>query len=127
MCVCRTARVMARIRIFPAARDTVAISRALKKMWSELVPYIGSCPVLKVAVTLTKLTHEDHLQFDLFEESPAHPVRKEREQLSNAMDRINARFGRDSVVMGFLPKKSQGFSGTKIAFTRIPDKEEFYE
>jgi len=43
------------------------------------------------------------------------------------MDNINTRFGRDSITLGGLPNKIKSFSGTRIAFTRIPDKQEFYE
>ena len=43
------------------------------------------------------------------------------------MDTINGRFGRDSVILGQLPKKIKSFSGTRIAFTRIPEKQEFNE
>ena len=48
-------------------------------------------------------------------------------RLSHAMDRINHRFGRDSALIGMLPSQGRSFSGTKIAFTRIPDREEFLE
>ncbi len=43
------------------------------------------------------------------------------------MNNINTRFGRDSVTLGGLPNKIKSFSGTRIAFTRIPDKQEFHE
>jgi len=43
------------------------------------------------------------------------------------LDRINHRFGRDSVLVGMLPSQGRSFSGSKIAFTRIPDVEEFLE
>ena len=49
------------------------------------------------------------------------------ERLSKTMDNINTRFGRDSVTLGGLPNKIKSFSGTRIAFTRIPDKQEFHE
>ena len=43
------------------------------------------------------------------------------------MDTINSRFGRDSIALGNIPNQIQSFSGTRIAFTRIPDKKEFNE
>ena len=42
------------------------------------------------------------------------------------MDRLNARFGRDTVLLGSLPKRT-GFTGTKIAFSRVPQMAEFSE
>ncbi|MBY0407569.1 MAG: hypothetical protein K2Q01_07745, partial [Rickettsiales bacterium] len=54
-------------------------------------------------------------------------MREKAEKMSDALDRINHRFGRDSVLVGMLPSQGKSFSGTKIAFTRIPDSEEFLE
>lgn len=53
--------------------------------------------------------------------------RRQREQLSRVMDEINQQFGRDAVALGFSPDQVKTFSGTKIAFSRIPDREEFQE
>jgi DNA polymerase-4 len=54
-------------------------------------------------------------------------ARAKAEKMSRALDQINHRFGRDSVLLGMLPTQGRSFSGTKIAFTRIPDAEEFLE
>ena len=43
------------------------------------------------------------------------------------MDKINSRFGRDSITIGTAPNEISPFSGTKVAFTRIPDIKEFHE
>jgi DNA polymerase-4 len=43
------------------------------------------------------------------------------------MDTLNQRYGRDSIALGFIPKEVKTFSGTKIAFSRIPDQQEFQE
>jgi DNA polymerase-4 len=54
-------------------------------------------------------------------------ARGKSEKLSRAMDKINHRFGRDSILIGMTPSQGQSFSGSKIAFTRIPDVDEFSE
>jgi len=54
-------------------------------------------------------------------------ARTRAEKMSCALDKINHRFGRDSVSLGMLPSQGRSFSDTKIAFTRIPDVEEFLE
>ena len=54
-------------------------------------------------------------------------ARGKSEKLSRAMDEINHRFGRDSVLIGMTPSQGRSFSGSKIAFTRIPDTDEFLE
>ena len=58
------------------------------------------------------------------------PISKKQQRharLSVAMDDINAKYGLDTVVLGTLPESMSRFSGTKIAFTRIPEKAEFHE
>ena len=52
---------------------------------------------------------------------------EKRVVLSETMDKINSRFGRDSITIGSVPNDISPFSGTKVAFTRIPDIKEFYE
>jgi DNA polymerase-4 len=47
--------------------------------------------------------------------------------MSRALDTLNYRYGRDTVLLGMMPEDGRSFSGTKIAFTRIPDREEFLE
>jgi len=43
------------------------------------------------------------------------------------MDEINHRFGRDSILIGMTPSQTRSSSsGSKIAFTRIPDVNEFF-
>ena len=54
-------------------------------------------------------------------------ARGKSDKLSRAMDKINHRFGRDSILIGMTPSQGRSFSGSKIAFTRIPDVDEFLE
>jgi DNA polymerase IV len=70
-----------------------------------------------------------NLQPDLFASLPDVDLaaRSKSEKLSRAMDKINHRFGRDSILIGMTPSQGQSFSGSKIAFTRIPDVDEFLE
>lgn len=43
------------------------------------------------------------------------------------MDALNRKFGKDTVLLGITAEQGKAFTGTKIAFTRIPDTEEFVE
>ena len=52
---------------------------------------------------------------------------RKRSKISEAIDVINSRFGKDSVTIGSVPNSVSVFSGTKVAFTRIPEIKEFYE
>ena len=47
--------------------------------------------------------------------------------LSAAMDKISREFGPHAVHFGNQPKTVAGFVGTKIAFSRVPDVQEFME
>lgn len=83
----------------------------------------------KVSVTLYNLRPADQIQPELFDALP-HTGKKSRDKavkLSLAVDKINQKYGRDSVLIGMLPSQGKGFTGTKIAFTRIPDIKEFAE
>jgi hypothetical protein len=53
--------------------------------------------------------------------------RGKSEKISRAMDKINHRFGRDSIHIGMTPSQGRSFSGSNIAFTCIPDIDEFLE
>ena len=53
--------------------------------------------------------------------------RGKSEKLSRAMDKINHRFGRDSILIGMTPSQGRSFSGSKITFTPLPDVDEFLE
>lgn len=112
---------------FEAVSDSIALVRTLTKLWQNLMRQARWQRVKKVSLTLHGLESEAQpLQLDLFGEGSA-AARAQREVLSRALDEINQKRGRDSVVIGFTPNTVREFSGTKIAFTRIPDRAEFQE
>ena len=45
----------------------------------------------------------------------------------DALDRLNGKYGSDTVTLGLLPKVGLEYAGAKVAFTRIPEREEFSE
>ncbi len=115
-----------------SAQDSVIFLALLLSFWEQLIPRERHVRIKKVSVALHGLEPETALQPDLFADQEgdaggamARHIRAAR--LSCALDRINHRFGRDSVLIGMLPSAGRGFSGTKIAFTRVPDLEEFSE
>ena len=68
-------------------------------------------------------------QLELFAD-PAEGVRQKairRERASLAMDALNKKFGRDTVTLGMRPREIRTFTGTKVAFNRVPELEEFHE
>lgn len=111
------------------AQDNATFLSFMNEGWKEIERKAGNNRIKKLSVTLSGLTAEGARQPELFDLLPTHNLkrRQKAEKLSHAMDRINHKFGRDSVLLGMLPSQGRTFSGTKIAFTRIPDQEEFLE
>ena len=113
---------------FEEGSDSIVLARVLAELWQEVMQQARWQRVKKVSVTLFGLVAEAcPQQLELFSSAGASAPREQREHLSRVLDEINQKFGRDSVVIGFTPDTVRTFSGTKIAFTRIPDREEFKE
>lgn len=116
---------------FPAVSDTPALMRHLIALWQALVVQHKFSRVKKVSVTFLTLVEPEVANQPTLFDRPLSPEAARRataaNRLSHAMDRLNGKYGRDTIVMGFTPQKVHAFSGTKIAFTRIPDLEEFHE
>ena len=79
----------------------------------------------KVSISIQDLYKHDEVTLDLFE--TAQPKKQQDDALSKTMDTINKRYGASTVSVGSRPKTNAGHVGTKIAFTRIPEKAEFNE
>lgn len=121
------ARFHADIRFAPIC-DNVKLGKIWQQLWADVVSQSGqvSPRIKKIAVTLHGLVPANQLQPDLFAYENPHEQQK-REQLSSAMDALNHRFGRNSVTMAATLGDANSITGTKIAFSRIPDKAEFHE
>jgi DNA polymerase-4 len=113
---------------FEPVCDSIALARVLAELWQRVMKQARWQRVKKVSVTLFGLEAGSlPKQMELFPSLIDEETRARREQLSRILDKINQKRGRDSVVIGFTPDTVRTFSGTKIAFTRIPDREEFRE
>jgi DNA polymerase-4 len=113
---------------FEEGADSIVMVRLLTELWQRVMKQARWQRVKKVSVTLYGLVAEAQpQQLELFAPSGIAASKERREHLSHVLDSINQKFGRDSVVIGFTPDTVRTFSGTKIAFTRIPDREEFKE
>ena len=124
-------RFRAEARCLPA-QDSKTFLDMLLAFWGQQIPKERGIKILKLSVMLNGLVEDRLVQPDLFPpvatpQSVVVPNVERWNRLSHAMDRINHRFGRDSALIGMLPSQGRSFSGTKIAFTRIPDREEFLE
>jgi DNA polymerase-4 len=118
-------KVKAAARCRPA-QDSMVFLRMLDGIWRDTV---DGRRIKKLGVTLHQLLPVADVQPDLLDlpDVPAMAARRRDETLSRVMDRLNQRFGRDTVLLGMTPAQGKSFSGTEVAFTRIPDMREFSE
>jgi DNA polymerase-4 len=114
---------------FFRAQDSMTFLHLLDQTWAELMPQARGARIKKISVSVYGLRETASLQQELFAELPEAELnqRQRSERMSKALDAINQKYGRDSILIGMLPSQGKTFSGTKIAFTRIPDKQEFLE
>lgn len=109
-----------------AVMDTPALLAALERLWGRMVGEFGSQRLLQVGVVLSDLSDADAVQGGLFEAVDV-KAQARAQALSEAMDRVNARFGRDAVTLGHDRLGAVKSAGPRIAFTRIPEMAEFRE
>jgi DNA polymerase-4 len=107
--------------------DSPSFLHCLDCLWKEALKQAGTTRVKKISVAFSHFTEGFIQQPELFETQTEQKVREKGARISSAMDTINHRYGRDSILLGILPKQGESFSGTKIAFTRVPEPEEFLD
>jgi DNA polymerase IV len=115
---------------FYRAQDNKTFLDLLNSLWNHALKNSSGVRIRRVSVALSELVAVNNLQAELFASATdIEPTsRRKSEKLSRAMDEINHRFGRDSILIGMTPSQSRSsISGSKIAFTRIPDVDEFLE
>lgn len=111
------------------AQDSLTFLHLLDKLWARLAREVGNERIKKVSVGMNKIIAAADMQAELIPELPEEDLkfREKWEKMSKALDKINQKYGRDSIMLGATTEQKKGFTGTKIAFTRIPDKQEFRE
>ena len=91
----------------------------------QTFPKIG---IKKVSIILHRLSEAHDVTEDLFEKLLPHQktMRDKHERLSRAIDALRQKYQQDVVHVGLKPVTNSGDVGTKIAFARVPDEEEFW-
>ena len=112
-----------------STQDSFTLLRALDRMWKEMQIIYGPQYIKQVSIVLSRLSNQPDLCPDLFSRLPTTEDRahSRRISLSRALDGLNRRYGRDTVTFGIQPPVKANYIGAKIAFTRIPEREEFRE
>ena len=118
----------------PATQDSFQVLAALDGLFPRLAQEgkkrHGSLRVRMIGVTLNEISAVNAEQGSLFEHlDPNDPLARETRglALSRAMDQLNEKFGRHAVSLGPFYGGRIDRVGTKIAFGRIPDMDEFHE
>jgi DNA polymerase-4 len=118
-------------RNFYHACDNFTFLGVLNSMWDELTSKTTrQVRIKKISVLLHRLIPNNEIMPEIFDDYGLLDDREYAEKyqkVSYAMDKLNSKYGKDTIVMGFTPDTSTQFSGTKIAFNRIPEIEEFHE
>lgn len=123
---------------FPAANDHITFLEHLEELWHRMAWACFGCPPAqlpnritfkKTSVILHGLEENGVITDDLFDTSikENRTVHEKRERISKALEQLQDKYKREIVLMGTTPQTLAGHVGTKIAFSRVPSKEEFWE
>ncbi len=113
-------------RAVAPTQDTFALLAALDDLWRRVEPELEAGRLSYVGVGVHGLKARDAFEADLFDTGPDQGGDAPSLRLSQALDALNKRYGKDTVSIG--PKAGlPDYIGAKIAFTRIPDEADFYE
>jgi DNA polymerase-4 len=114
----------------PATQDSFGLLAGLDSLWPRLVAAAPRGLVRMVGVTLADIEPARAQQPSLFDRDDIdHALAREARllRLSHAMDKANARLGKNAVTLGSLSGGRSDDIGAKIAFNRIPELAEFHE
>lgn len=123
---------------FPAANDHITFLEHFEELWNRMSWECFGCSPAhlprritfkKTAVILHGLEANGAITDDLFDTSIKENkiVHEKRERISKAMETLQEKYKREMVLMGITPQTLAGHVGTKIAFSRVPDREEFQD
>lgn len=115
---------------FSAAQDPFTFLHMLDQMWGAMMAYTPDnrhFRFKKISTILHGLKTQKDITDDIFTANPGwQDALKKREALTNALDTLQSKYHKEAVCVGVAPKTLAGHVGTKIAFSRVPDQEEFW-
>jgi len=114
---------------FAATQDSFKMLERLDTLWQRMLLELKPQSLLKVSINLVDLEDAAQVTPDLLEDYlPGLTIATpQNNKLCQTIDQINQKLGANTVTIGMPPKTRAGFVGTKIAFNRIPTREEFFE
>lgn len=123
----KTQRFKAEARFAPTG-DSFLLLCELEKLWRGYIRAHGPrVSARKVSVSLTRLGAAGVQQFGLpLTTTPAKQKQNERKaDLWQRLDHLNKRYGKETITLASQMPVSAQYLGLKIAFTRIPEREEY--
>lgn len=109
----------------PFVRDDQAILTVLAALWKEAHATLSPrASIMRVGVTLLDITPASERQLDILTNDDAE--RRRWEQATDAIDRLNAKYGATVLSIGPWTPPPGGYAGGKISYTRIPAAEDFW-
>lgn len=114
---------------FHATGDNTSLLHHYTQCWEKMMKASPShAPrIKKIAITLQDLVASNALQPDLFAATESGKGEARHQLLSTTVDAINQRFGRNTITSAATLGEANRITGTKIAFSRIPESAEFQE
>lgn len=109
------------------ANDDRTCLRALDRLWHPIATKLERLPFVNVAnvmVSFSGLVPIHERQLDLWVDDD--PERQRWEQVTQTIDQLNAAANRSLVTVGPWSPPPGGNAGGKIAFTRVPQAEDFW-
>lgn len=115
-------------RRFGPVSDDFTFVRHMHSLYDEGLAALGHPRKLKsTSVMLHGLTRSANLAYDLFGSDHTRPNRQESfDTIMSVIDKLNMKHGRAVLHVGTRVKLPGGYAGAKIAFGRVPDKEDFF-
>ncbi|MGJ8616082.1 MAG: DinB/UmuC family translesion DNA polymerase [Sulfitobacter sp.] len=108
-----------------ATQDTFVLLEVFDRYWKAL-QVVNPLSVSIMLGGLRPVAQQSEDLFDMQETLDVEAVQA-RLKLCRSIDRLNQRFGQDTIRFGELPPYKVPFTGAKIAFARVPDVQEFHE
>lgn len=122
--------------LLQATQDSFIILQYLDMLWHDMMQYMQHnirfleqpLKFKKLSVTYHGLVTKDMITDDLLLQNAQHHVQPKKHSLDlvKALDGLQQKYHKDVVSLGLPPKTAAGYVGTKIAFSRVPDQEEFW-
>ena len=112
-------------RQFSPSRDDFRFVGEMNAAFNAMVAASRTKRIKRISVTLHGLSKPQETSGDLFTWREDDAKSKARERLSDIMDGINAKSGQALIHLGPREEPPGGYAGAKIAFGRVPAKEDF--